>query len=79
MDYYLATSRGAPFHFGQLTNGELMARVHANRNRELYHTHPGRRCPDLRARTEEEHRLLRKRLECLALRLDERLHREDNL
>ncbi len=59
MDYFLAMSRGAPFHFGQPTDGELMARVHANQNRELYRTHPSRRRPDLWARTEEEHRLLR--------------------
>ncbi len=49
MDYFLATSRGAPFHFEQPTNGELMARIHANRNREVFRTHPGQRRPDLRA------------------------------
>ncbi len=67
MDYFLATNRGALFHFGQPTDGELMARVHANQNRELYRTHPGQQCPDLRAQTEEEHRLLRERLGFLAL------------
>ncbi len=41
MEYYLTTNRGAPFHFGEPTNRELMARIHANRNRELFHTHPG--------------------------------------
>ncbi len=55
MEYYLATNRGAPFHFGEPTNGEIMARVHANRNQELFRTHPGHRHPDLRARTEEEY------------------------
>ncbi len=49
MEYYLATTRGALFHFGEPTNGELMARVYANCHRELFRTHPGRRCPDLRA------------------------------
>ncbi len=78
MDYFLATSRGAPFHFGTPTDGELMARVHANRNREIYRSHPGRRRPDLWAQTEEEHRILRGRLISLTRRLDERLHREDN-
>ncbi len=78
MDYFLATSRGAPFHFSTPTDRELMARVHTNRNRELYRSHPGCRRPDLQARTEEEHRLLRDRLVSLAWRLDERLHREDN-
>ncbi len=47
MEYYLATNRGAPFHFGHPTNGELMARVHANLNRELFRTHPGHRHLDL--------------------------------
>ncbi len=54
MEYFLATNRGAPFHFGEPTVGELTARVHANRNRELFRTHPGHRRPDLWARTEEE-------------------------
>ncbi len=49
MEYFLATNRGAPFHFGKPTDGELMARVHANRNQELFRTHPGHRRPDLRA------------------------------
>ncbi len=79
MEYFLATNRGAPFHFGHPTDGELMARIHANRNREIFRSHPGQRRPDLWARTEEEHRLLRERLEYLALQLNERLHREDNL
>ncbi len=78
MEYFLTTSRGAPFHFGHLTNGEIMARVHANRNRELYGPHPGHRRPDLWARTQEEESLLRGQLEILTLRLDERLWREDN-
>ncbi len=78
MEYFLATNRGAPFHFGQPTDGEIMARVHANRNQEIFRTHPGRRRPDLRAQTEEERQLLHKQLERLALQLDERLHREDN-
>ncbi len=78
MEYYLATNRGAPFHFGAPTNGEIMARVHANQNRELYGPHPGHQCPDLRARTNEEEQLLRGQLEHLALQLDERLWREDN-
>ena len=47
MEYYLATNRGALFAFGEPTSRELMARVHANRNRELFRTHPGQRCPDL--------------------------------
>ncbi len=79
MEYFLTTNRGVPFHFGKPTDGELMARIHANRNQELFHTHPGHQRPDLWAQTEEEHQLLRERLECLALRLDERLHWEDNI
>ncbi len=67
MAYYLATNRGAPFHFSHPTDGELTARVHANRNQELFHTHPGQRRPDLRVRTEEEHRLLCEQLESIAL------------
>ncbi len=78
MEYFLATNRGAPFHFSAPTDGELMARVYTTRNRELYCSHPGRRCPDLQARTEEEHRVLWNRLASLAWRLDERLHWEDN-
>ncbi len=78
MEYFLATNRGSPFHFGNPTNGEIMARVHANRNWELYPPHPGHRHPDLWARTQEEESLLQGQLEILALQLDERLWREDN-
>ncbi len=53
--------------------------VHANHNRELYCSHPGSRRPDLQAQTEEEHRILQGRLTSLTRRLDERLHREDQL
>ncbi len=79
MEYFLTANKGAPFHFGEPTDTELVARVYANRNRELFRTHPGHRCPDLRARTEEEQRLLREWLNYFTLRLDERLHREDNI
>ncbi len=78
MEYFLATNRGAPFHFGSPTNGEIMARAHANRNRELYATHPGARRPDLRARTREEEALLRGQLEILVVQLDERIERESD-
>ncbi len=78
MEYYLATNRGALFHFGHPTDRELMAQIHANRNWELFRTHPGHRRHNLRAQTGEEHRLLCDQLESLALRLDERLHQEDN-
>ncbi len=78
MEYYLATNRGAPFHFGTPTNGEIMARVHANRNWELYGPHPGHQRPDLRTRTEEEERPLHEQLDRLALQLDKRLWREGN-
>ncbi len=44
----------------------------------VYATHPGHRRPDLRARMQEEESILRGQLEILALRLDERLWREDN-
>ncbi len=74
MAYYLVINRGAPFHFGHPTDGKLMARVHANCNRELFRTHPGQQRPDLRARTEREDQLLQEQLEHLALRLDECLH-----
>ncbi len=40
MAYYLATHRGAPFHFGEPSSAELVARAYANRNRELFRTHP---------------------------------------
>ncbi len=75
MEYFLATNRRSPFHFGHPTNGELMARIHANRHRQLYPPHPGTRRPDLRARTREEESLLRGQLEILAVQLDERLLR----
>ncbi len=78
MEYYLTTNWGSPFHFGTPTNREIMARVHTNRNQELYRTHPGHRRPDLRAQTEEEEQLLREQLERLTLQYDERLWREDN-
>ncbi len=78
MEYYLAVNRGAPFHFGHPTDSDLMARVHANRNRELFPTHPSCRRLDLRARTDEEERLLQEQLKSIALRLDECLWREDN-
>ncbi len=78
MEYFLAINRGALFHFRHPTDGELMARIHANRNWELFRPHPGHRRPDLRAGTEEEERLLREQLERLALQLNERLWGEDN-
>ncbi len=58
MDYFLAVNRGAPFHFGEPTNGEIMARVHANRDRSIFRPHPGHRRPDLRERTQEEESIL---------------------
>ncbi len=76
MEYFLATNRGVPFHFGSPTNGEIMARIHANRDRRLYPPHPGARRPDLRPRTQEEESLLRGQLEILTIQLDERLERE---
>ncbi len=78
MAYYLATNRGAPFHFGNPTDSDIAARAYANRNRELFRTHPGHRCTDLQAQTEEDERLLHEQLESIALRLNEHLHREDN-
>ncbi len=67
MAYYLATHRGVPFHFGEPSDSELMARAYANRNRELFRTHPGQRRPDLRERTQEEESILQGQLEILAL------------
>ncbi len=78
MAYFLATHRGAPFHFGEPSSAELVARAYANWGRELFCTHPGQRCPDLREQTQEEESILRGQLEILALRLDERLWRESN-
>ncbi len=78
MAYYLAVNRGAPFHFGEPSSAEIVARAYANRNREIFRTHPGQRRPDLWERTQEEESILRGQLEILALRLDERLWREDN-